>query len=143
MLADLADKSHGSLMVTPSRRTGAAPARIIRDALKDKPFVMWDGIGSNPYFGYLGSADAVIVTCDSVNMISEAAAIGKPVHVIELEGGSTRTRHFLHGIYAQGAARPFAGHLESWPCAPLNATWEIADAIARAMHARHRQASRI
>jgi uncharacterized protein len=133
MLADVMDLSHASLMITPSRRTGARQTQIIRDLTKDKPSVMWDGASDNPYFGYLGSADAVIVTCDSVNMIGEGAATGKPVHVIALEGGSDRSRRFLDAIYAQGAARPFRGRLESWPCAPLNATWEIADAIARAM----------
>lgn len=132
LLAEIAEQSHGGLMITPSRRTGASAEKIIRDAIKDKPHVMWNGEGDNPYFGYLGSADAVIVTCDSVNMIGEAMATGKPVHVVELEGGGARSRRFLDGVYAQGAARPFSGRLESWPCEPLNATWEIADAIARA-----------
>lgn len=137
-LAEAARRSHAGLMITPSRRTGGRQAQIIRDCVNDVPHVMWDGRGDNPYFGYLGSADAVIVTCDSVNMIGEAAATGKPVHVIELAGGSPRSRRFLAGIYAQGAARPFAERLESWPCAPLNATWEIADAIARAMTLKRR-----
>lgn len=132
MLAALINQSGAGLMITPSRRTGAAQSKIIREATAGKSAVMWDETGENPYFGYLGNADAVIVTCDSVNMISEAAATGKPVHVIEMRGGSARSRRFLGGVYAQGAARPFTGRLESWPTQPLNATWEIADAIARA-----------
>jgi uncharacterized protein len=135
LLARAADQSRGGLMITPSRRTGPRALQIIRDCVRDKSHVIWDETGDNPYFGYLGSADAVIVTCDSVNMISEAAATGKPVHVIELKGGSSRSRRFLEGVYAQGAARPFKGRLESWACSPLNATWEIADAIERAMRA--------
>lgn len=132
-LGAVADGGAG-LMVTPSRRTGDAQTRILKDALKDKPAVVWDGTGANPYFGFLGLADAVIVTCDSVNMVGEAAFTGKPVHVIELEGGQSRKeakfRRFLDAMYESGAARPFRGMLESWEYEPLNATDEIAEAIA-------------
>jgi mitochondrial fission protein ELM1 len=135
MLAMLLDDGAG-LMITPSRRTGEAQQRIIRDRVVGRAAVMWDGRGDNPYFGYLGSADAVIVTCDSVNMVGEAAATGKPVYVIELEGGSPKFRRFLDGMYARGAARRFEGRLDNWQPVPLNATGEIADAIAYAFHAR-------
>ncbi|HUD50321.1 mitochondrial fission ELM1 family protein [Parvibaculum sp.] len=135
-LAGLADHFHAGLMVTPSRRTGTAQSAIIREALKDKPALMWDGTGENPYFGFLGSADAIVVTCDSVNMVGEAASTGKPVYIIELEGGSPKFRRFLDGMYAHGAARPFAGQLESWGYEPLNATHEIAEAIACGLAAR-------
>lgn len=129
-LAGLTEHYGAGLMVTPSRRTGEAQARIIREALAGRPAVMWDGTGDNPYFGFLGLADAVVVTCDSVNMVGEAAFTGKPVYVVELEGGSAKFRRFLDAIYASGAARPFAGQLESWEYEPLNATDEIARAIA-------------
>lgn len=138
-LAGLADHFHAGLMVTPSRRTGAQQARIIREQLEGKPFLMWDGAGENPYFGFLGQADAIVVTCDSVNMVGEAASTGKPVYVIELEGGSPKFRRFLDAMYAHGAARPFAGQLESWEYAPLNATHEIAEAIARGLAARRQK----
>lgn len=130
-LAALADAGAG-LMVTPSRRTGEAQTRIVRERLAGKRALVWDGTGDNPYFGFLGSADAVVVTCDSVNMVGEAAATGKPVHVIELDGGSPKFRRFLDGMYAHGAARRFDGRLENWSCVPLNATQDIAAAIAKA-----------
>ncbi len=98
-------------MVTPSRRTGARQADIIRERIKGVPSVMWNGEGENPYFGYLGSADAIVVTSDSVNMVGEAAGTGKPVHVIELEGGSPKWERFLGALYESGAARPFKGAL--------------------------------
>lgn len=128
-LGAVADSGAG-LMVTPSRRTGERQTRILKDALKDRPAVVWDGTGANPYFGFLGLADAVIVTCDSVNMVGEAAFTGKPVLVIELEGGSPKFRRFIDAMYESGAARPFRGTLESWEYEPLNATDEIAEAIA-------------
>lgn len=136
----LADQGAG-LMVTPSRRTGAAQTRTIRERLVGKSALVWDGTGDNPYFGFLASADAILVTCDSVNMVGEAAATGKPVHVIELEGGSPKFRRFLDAIYAHGAARPFTGRLENWGYVPLNATHEIAVAIAAAVRAHRSQLS--
>ena len=143
-LATIADKGAG-LMVTPSRRTGETQTKILKNALKDRNAVVWDGTGPNPYFGFLGLADAVIVTCDSVNMVGEATFTGKPVHVIELEGGQSRKeakfRRFLDAIYATGAARPFSGQLERWEYEPLNATDEIADAIAVRL-AAHRELRR-
>ena len=135
-LAGLAKRYKAGLMVTPSRRTGVRQAEIIRERIKDVPAVMWDGEGANPYFGYLGAADAVLVTCDSVNMVGEATSTGKPVYVIGLKGGSPKWERFLGAIYAHGAARPFAGKLETWRYTPLNATAEIAAALLRAMKAR-------
>jgi mitochondrial fission protein ELM1 len=131
-----AKESGAGLMVTPSRRTGARQAEIVRERIKAVPSVMWNGEGENPYFGYLGSADAIVVTCDSVNMVGEAAGTGKPVHVIELEGGSPKWERFLGALYASGAARPFKRQFESWRYTPLNATQEIAAAISRAYEKR-------
>lgn len=134
-LAAIADGGAG-LMVTPSRRTGERQTQTLKEALKDKPALVWDGTGDNPYFGFLGLADAIIVTCDSVNMVGEAAFTGKPVHVIELDGGSAKFRRFLDAIYESGAARPFTGALENWAYEPLNATDLIADEIARRFRAK-------
>jgi len=75
-LAALARSGIG-LMITPSRRTDPAVVSTVRNALRELPVVIWDGAGDNPYFAYLGLADHVIVTGDSVNMVSEACATGQ------------------------------------------------------------------
>jgi mitochondrial fission protein ELM1 len=135
-LADLSRRYGAGLMVTPSRRTGAEQAARIAERIRDVPHVMWDGQGANPYFGYLGSAHTILVTCDSVNMVGEATASGKPVYVIELEGSSRKRREFFDAIYATGAARPFRNVIESWSYQPLNPTAEIADRMMQAIRAR-------
>lgn len=140
-LARIADEGAG-LMVTPSRRTGEKQTAILKEALKNKNAIIWDGSGDNPYFGFLGLADALIVTCDSVNMVGEAAFTGKPVNVIELEGGSPKFRRFLDTMYATGAARRFSGKLENWVYEPLNATEQIAAEIARRYPARQAELAR-
>lgn len=136
VIGDLADKlaalSRGygaGIVVTPSRRTGAANERILQERLHDLPAVVWDGQGENPYFGYLGLADAIVVTADSVSMVSEACATGKPVYIYELEGGGRRLRRFHESLRAAGITRPFAGVLEHWSYPPLDDTARVAATI--------------
>jgi mitochondrial fission protein ELM1 len=125
-LAQLARRDGAGLMVTASRRTGPEAEAAIRAGLAGLPVFMWDGPsstgGENPYFGFLGLADAAIVTSDSVNMVSEALATGKPVHVAMLEGGSPKFQRFHEDLVRQGYTRPFQGRLESWSYAPLDET---------------------
>jgi mitochondrial fission protein ELM1 len=72
----------GSVLATVSRRTPAAFAAQLHGALAAFPGVFWNGVGTNPYPGLLGWADRIVVTPDSVNMVSEACATGVPVHTV-------------------------------------------------------------
>ena len=132
-LADLARSGFG-LMITPSRRTDPQVLATLRAALIGLPAEIWDGQGDNPYFAYLGLADYLIVTGDSVNMVSEACFTGKPVYVVELEGGSAKFRRFHEGLRQAGMTRPFTGVLEQWHYAPLDDTGTVAAEIRRRMH---------
>ncbi|MBB6249743.1 mitochondrial fission ELM1 family protein [Nitrospirillum iridis] len=134
-LAALARQGIG-LMVTPSRRTGAENEAVLRQRLAGLPAMVWDGAGANPYFGYLGLADAVLCTGDSVSMVSEAASTGKPVYVIGLEGGSEKFDRFHQLMVARGVTRPFTGVVESWTPTPLDDTSRVAAEVLRRMAAR-------
>lgn len=129
MLEALADKSGTGLIVTPSRRTGAENEAILTDMLKPLGAEVWDGKGENPYLGFLALADAIVVTSDSVNMVSEACATAKPVYVFDLEGGSAKFRRFHELMMASGLTRPFRGILETWNYAPPDDTARAAAAI--------------
>ena len=59
---------------------------------------MWDESGENPYLGILALADRLIVTGESISMISEALVTGRPVHVLPLEGHGERHDAFLTRI---------------------------------------------
>ena len=72
----------GSVLATVSRRTPIAFAAGLRDALAAFPGTFWNGGDANPYPGLLGWADGIVVTPDSVNMLSEACAVGVPVHTV-------------------------------------------------------------
>ena len=70
----------------------------------------------------LALADAIVVTEDSVSMVSEAVATAAPVLLAELPGRSRRIGLFHQGLLAEGRVRRFAGRCEVWPTAPLNDT---------------------
>ena len=126
MLADDA-----GLALTPSRRTSPEAVTALRDAVEPLGGWVWDGEGDNPYYGLLALADAIVVTEDSVSMISEAAATGVPVLVAGLPGHSRRIRLFSELLMQDGRIRPFAGRLEHWPVTPIDDTQMAADTVRR------------
>src|SRR5690606_24984841 len=84
----LAASTGGALMVSFTRRTPIAAQAIIGRALTDVPGVVWDNRGENPYFAFLAAADAILVTGESTNLATDAAATGKPVFILDLPGKS-------------------------------------------------------
>ncbi len=135
LLAQAVREQGVGLAITPSRRTGEENLSRIRAQLAGLPADIWDGTGDNPYFAMLALADAVVVTGDSVNMVSEACAAGKPVHVFQLDGGSAKFDRFHAALRDRGITRPFTGLIESWQYDPPD---DIALAVA-AVRARLRQ----
>lgn len=132
-LATVARETGGTLLVTPSRRTRPDSLAAFSAAIGNVPHIVWDGTGDNPYFAFLGLAEAIVVTADSVNMITEAAATGKPVYVQALPGRSRRLSRFHRFMQERGATRPFEGKLETWTYPPINDTEIVASAIRRAL----------
>ncbi len=132
-LARLAVDSGGSLLVTPSRRTAPDALAALAAAIADVPHYVWDGTEENPYHAFLAAADAVVVTGDSVNMVTEAAGTGKPVYVQPLKGNSKRLARFHALMREAGATRPFEGRLESWTYTPINDTESVARKVRQAL----------
>ncbi len=126
----------GSLMVTVSRRTGAEATRALAESLDLSRAVFWDGQGDNPYRGWLGLADAIVVTSDSVNMATEACVTGKPVLVAHLPGGSEKFTAFHDLMVARGHTRRFEGTLPDWTPQPLDETGRVADLVRERLDAR-------
>jgi mitochondrial fission protein ELM1 len=134
-LAALAAQGFG-IALTPSRRTGEVVLKTLVEPLQGVPHYCWDGRGENPYLGLLAHADALIVTGDSVNMVSEAASTGKPVHVVGLEGGSAKFVRFHELFRRAGIARAFNGKIERWSYTPPDDTERAAAEIRRRMSRR-------
>jgi hypothetical protein len=130
----------GSAVVTASRRTGAAGPALLRERLAGHAATIWDGSGDNPYYAYLAVADVLLVTADSVSMISEAAATGKPVYILGLEGGDGKFARFHATMDKLGITRTFAGKIESWSYTPLDDSDRAGAAVRRLV--AHRAARR-
>ncbi|MCH2548439.1 MAG: mitochondrial fission ELM1 family protein [Alphaproteobacteria bacterium] len=110
-------KGYG-LAISSSPRTPLETIKIIKDRLTDKinekKVFFWYGNGSNPYMSFLAHADAILITSDSVNMISEASATGKPISVLHLPNASNKFNRFHTAMNQAGVTRPFKGDIESW-----------------------------
>lgn len=128
----------GAVLLTTSRRTGAAAEQALLAAIPQPRFVFtWGDSGDNPYMGYLALADAVVVTGDSVSMCSEACATSAPVYIFAPEDMVAAKHARLHtDLYARGLARPFEGRFESSTHPPLNAAHDIARAIESKLKGR-------
>jgi len=127
----------GSLLVLASRRTPTAVIEVFRRAFNDVPGLVWAGSneGANPYPGVLGWADRLVVTPDSVNMLSEACAVGCAVHTfvatqlpakLERFHAALRESNRLYDIDADAPPPP----------SPLRETAAVADALCRRIEAR-------
>lgn len=84
----MAKETGGSLLVTTSARTSTSATEVLACGL-DCPHYLyrWNpDPARNPYLGILAMADALIVTSDTVSMLSEAVGTGKPVHIFDLAG---------------------------------------------------------
>jgi len=126
----------GSLLITPSRRTGEEAIAALTAGIRGVPYFVWDMQGDNPYFALLALADYIVVTCDSVNMISEAASTGKPVYVEMLPGGSDKSSRFLDRLREDGIIRNFSGDLASYNYPPLDDMTRVVERIRTLIGAR-------
>jgi len=122
----------GSVMAVVSRRTPSALLPLFRDALADVPGLVWTGSvdGANPYPGILGWADRLVVTPDSVNMLSEACATGVPVHTFLSAPLDAKLARFHAGLRAAGLLHDIDAQTPPRQ-APLRETTAIAAEVRR------------
>ncbi len=77
----------GSLLVSTSARTPSGAIDTLA-ALLRPPLHLYRwraGDEDNPYLAFLALAREIVVTSDSVAMLSEACATGKPVHLFDMD----------------------------------------------------------
>ena len=126
----------GSLVVTSSPRTGAALdgalAGIAEAGVAPALVHRWGGGGDNPYLAFLALADALIVTGDSVSMLSEACSGTQPVYLYAPPGFVTAKHARLHSdLIASGYVRHFEGRIDPWSHPALNSARDVAAEIGR------------
>lgn len=82
----LAQQTGGALLISSSARTPQNALAAFRKSLT-APHHLHEWVPNdraNPYFGYLALADAFVVTGESVSMLTETCATGKPVYIYDL-----------------------------------------------------------
>jgi mitochondrial fission protein ELM1 len=108
-LAALREDNGGSLLITPSRRTPAAVVDVLNARYAADPTVfLWAGSLPNPYMPILASADHLVVTSDSISMLSEALATKARVWVFNVPGGPRHAR-FVENLLAKGLVASLGG----------------------------------
>lgn len=111
----------GSLMISGSRRTPRWLRELVRARYADVPGLRWFGAedGENPYPGLLAWADRLIVSADSINLLSEACASAVPVSVAMADAARGRHAEFLRALRACDRARTLDAVSAPWPVTPL------------------------
>ena len=127
--------SFASVAVTPSRRTPAYVLDAVRNALAEKQSFVWYGEGENPYADILANADALIVTADSHNMMSEAVATGTGVYAYRPPSLAPKLEWFLRALEEKGVVRALSDNAEPFSYSPINATEEIVAEIRKRIKA--------
>jgi mitochondrial fission protein ELM1 len=64
-------------------------------------------------------------------MLADPAFFAKPIHILKLEGGSDRFDRLHTGFIDAGAARWFAGEIDTWSYAPIREAERAAAEIRR------------
>lgn len=122
-------------LVTTSRRTGKEvetklrgllPAEVVADA------VWWCHQPEKKFSAYLGAAQLIWVTEDSVSMVTEAVAAGKPVVVIRPEHTPFPPNCYIPGYLANMES---LGLISRWPISTM-ADFPGLDSLAPARPAR-------
>lgn len=113
-LRRLAQQTGGSLLITPSRRTPLHAKTIMPSRLLQTPHFFWDGEKDNPYEGILASADYLITTGDSTQILSEAAMTEAPLYVYPTPSTPDKIKHFQNFLYTKNIARPLHNTLSFW-----------------------------
>jgi len=118
------------IIVIPSMRT---PQRIIEIAKKhfNKTELVIDEVDKKAYLSALGMAKYIVVTCDSISMISEAAITGKPIYVAQMPTikNNERFKQFFNLFNSLNIIKELNNSVESWNYQKLDETNRIASNI--------------
>lgn len=130
MLSARLERDGGSLMLSSSQRTPEWIRTAARTAFGGMDVEQWHGTedGPNPYGGFLGWADELVVTPDSVNMLSEAAATRARVWTTSTPPVRGKLARFINALHESGRIR-FLGEAPAEPCAPLRENARVADEV--------------
>lgn len=129
--------AHGAgIALSTSRRTPEAVHTMLQarwGSRKDVRIHKYQEAGEdNPYLGILALADHIVVTGDSVSMVSEALASGKRVSLVVLRERGRVGLRFRQAVTGHPYCRIFDGTMTAedfQPCPPWDETATVAQQI--------------
>jgi hypothetical protein len=127
----------GSLLLCGSRRTPADWVASLRARFSERARLWFNAAdGENFYAGALACADRIVLTPDSVNMLSEACATALPVYVAEPARATGRVGDYVQSLLDCGRVRPLRRELEAFDAQPLRETPRVAEAVRARLNRR-------
>lgn len=124
--------AEGTLFITASRRTPPAMVERLR-ALAHGRGRIWASAedGPNPYPGFLAAAERIVVTPDSVNMLSEACGTDVPVEILLPLRLSGKLQKFVDALLQSGRVRLLGDREPASAIVPFRETAAIAAEVRR------------
>lgn len=125
------------LLISTSRRTPDWVEADYAD-LARRHETIWlysgDADGPNPYMAFLGTADTILVTEDSTNMLVDACATGQSVFRLPMTwrpgtGRGGKFSKLYESLSKRCHVRLFDGNLTAEPYTPLNETARVAEKL--------------
>ena len=122
------------LIIIPSYRT---PEQIIKKAYNtfSHNHLVFKNVDKNAYLSSLSISDFIVITCDSTSMISESAATGKPIYVVNMPPirNNNRFKNFYTQFKKLDIIRDLEDNVNIWNYDQLDEANRIAPIIKERM----------
>ena len=111
------------------------PKKIIDKAKNyfDENQIIITNVDKKAYLSSLKIAEQIIVTCDSISMISEAAMTGKPIYVAQMPSSKKNYRFekFFKLFSSLNITKNFENSIDIWSYKKLNETDKVSSYIKK------------
>ncbi len=122
------------IIIIPSYRT---PENVIKKAFNTFSFnhLVVKEVDKKAYLSGLALADFIVVTGDSISMISEAAVTGKPIYIAMMKSmrSSSRFKTFYNQFKSLGIVKDLEDRVDNWSYDKLDEVNRIAPIIREKM----------
>ena len=100
LVNDLALLHGGSVLLSNSARTPSDAFEALCEELTVPAYIYRWGSGqeNNPYWAYLGLADQLVVSGESMSMLAEASAACKPLYIFDLSDNERSWWQYAHSF---------------------------------------------
>lgn len=122
----------GSILITPSRRTGNNNIELLSNHYANNKKVYFDQSGSSDiYHGMLGIASYCLISNDSINMLTEACIRDIPIYHFKLPYfiHSGKFRRFIKTLETRKLVTPFKEKFENTSHTVFNESIRISDIV--------------